>query len=183
MTKNYLSTATIEEMGKCVLDLREEIHHTWTTPDRMDSIYWASTEIHEALVAMLDEKRIYARNHEISEDSVYDELADTVMMLLTTMKNPLRVDSDYFYAFQYDFIVENPHIVDIMNRVMVSVDAIRHESSDGKVRISGSDKFISVTILMIWNFAWNRSNGEILLQQVLRKRLARIRSKHTGEIQ
>ena len=75
---------TLRECHRIVWQYRRELEAVWPTPDRLDSLRFATTEAAEALDAWLRMNGTYARNR-AKDLSVLDELADCALMLITAL--------------------------------------------------------------------------------------------------
>ena len=88
--------AQIEEWWENVWTLRARVSAAWPTPSVVESLAYAVTEIAEAINADLRAKNPKHVRNNFKVESVGDELADTVIMLLTATRKTL--DSPVSYA-------------------------------------------------------------------------------------
>jgi len=169
-----ISQEYIESMHSAVVDLRSKVSNTWPTPDFNDCITFATIEIAEALDAELDEKNIYKRNHDIPEDGVMDELADSVMMLLSAISV-----EDIRSLFKHDTSIMSHHVDNDDRDLPALMMRISNLNYHVAKRSPGADSDNVIRMIcFISQFALD--NG-VDIKNKLDERLQRILKKHGGE--
>lgn len=85
-------TQTLKETHTLVWDFRRDYHEYWATPKRIEALRFAVTEVAEAMDAWIRATSPYFSRNRDKQSGLVDELADTVIMLVTALGQDFDFD-------------------------------------------------------------------------------------------
>lgn len=151
------------KLSETVWTFRKDYEKYWPTPNKLDSLRFAFTEIAEAIDADLRGNITYRRNNQ-RNPSVEEELADCAIMLITSLPN-VEV-SDYIWGST------PPHASGTLERIAKYVTRALFRKHLPSKTIYEIDVYTALWYIVDY------VGGYDVLQRLIKQRLARIYNKH-----